>query len=640
MGVAHKVKPEIRDFVLEQKNKNPSLSCRKLTALILDSFKAELSKSSINTIIKEAGLSAPVGRTPKKKRRHIDMPRLPVLLEDKVGKATITFPVIANPVPSEAKEPPTAFTSEAPRNDNEEAEKEAEKEVLRQREEEEIAKKAEEEKWAKLAEEERRGKEERLAEEAQEEAEKKAKEEEQRIKFAQLEEEKRAKEEAARKEQEAPKLSAEFSSDKISQIENSGIILLKAVDYCIGASKLIAAAIKHRLPQAEGNFEDLVEDLIYLPLLQGKIDQPTVDKLSGNLEKIENIKVMSLDISRIITSSLQEARCVKVIISDGANLYLDASMYSAWSSPHIPYDFASPLSSLKKHINKYFHENSALVIFNAPGYDMPSPEFFNFFGALDGKGNQITNLVIYGNKFEELEVLPVTHVQKRFFVFGVWPWQFTECRKVKSIGEFRSFRIEGEERNLYIADIEMELRHPNLGKKMSFYGCALKTSLNEKTRLIILSNYTPEIKKSEELVSIYFNHWPNLEETFQDYSRKIELFTYTANSQRYFSAENINLGLGDITTIKDLFGAYLSALDAYARWHLLPAGYENKEFVVIKERFYNLIAELSNKKEGCLAKFILPPGYPFEKDLSYLCRRINEKEVILSNGLKLHLKTD
>jgi hypothetical protein len=104
--------------------------------------------------------------------------------------------------------------------------------------------------------------------------------------------------------------------------------------------------------------------------------------------------------------------------------------------------------------------------------------------------------------------------------------------------------------------------------------------------------------------------------------------------------ENINLGLGEVMSIRDLFKAYLSALDAYTRWHLLPAGYEDKEFALTKERFYNLIVESKSKKESCLASFVLPPGYIFDKDLSYLCRRINEKEVVLSSGQKLYLKSD
>jgi len=652
MGVIYKIKPEVRDFIIEQKNKSPSLSCRKLTALVLDNFKIELSKSSINMIIKEAGLSAPVGRTPKKKRRHIAMPNLPILLED----------ASVRQVERTGQEEEEKAREEAERKAKEEAERKAQEEELNKareeairkeqeellaqeekrkaeeeeklklkqleeeklKSEEEVARKIEEEKWARIAEEER------LAKESREEAERKAQEEE--LSKAREEEERKAQVEAI-----AHPVS---NVEKFQQIEGSGIILLEAADYIIGASKLIAAAIKSRLPEALGNLEDLVENLIYLPLFQEKAEKAFIDKLSGYLEKIENIKVINLDISRIIASSLQEARCVKVILSDGANLYLDASMYSVWSSPHIPYDFASPIHNLKKYINQYFNEDYPLVIFNAPGYDMPSQEFFNLLEALDGRGNAITNLVISGNKFEELEVLPINQAKKRFFVFGVWPWQFTECRRVKSLGEFRLFRLEEQNKDLYIADIEMELRQPTKAKQIVLNGCVLKTSLTEKTRLVLLSNFSVGTKKAEELVALYFNHWPNLEEAFQDYSRKIELFTYTANSQRYFSAENINLGLAQVSTVKDLFASYLAAVDAYVRWHLLPSGYEDKEFTATRERFYNLITEPTRKRTSCLMKFVLPPAYAFDKDLSYLCRRINEKEVVLSSGHKLYLTTE
>ena len=71
MGVIHKLKPELSEFIIFQKKNNPSLSCRKITSLILEQFKTRVSKSSINKVIKEAGLSAPIGRTPKKKRADL-----------------------------------------------------------------------------------------------------------------------------------------------------------------------------------------------------------------------------------------------------------------------------------------------------------------------------------------------------------------------------------------------------------------------------------------------------------------------------------------------------------------------------------------------------------------------------------------
>jgi hypothetical protein len=184
----------------------------------------------------------------------------------------------------------------------------------------------------------------------------------------------------------------------------------------------------------------------------------------------------------------------------------------------------------------------------------------------------------------------------------------------------------------------MELTYPEAGKQLVLCGCALKASLSDKVRLVILSNFSPSAKRAEELAGIYLSRWPNTEETFQDYSRKIELFTYTADSQRFLLAENLNIEPGRALSIKDLFQNYLMVLDAYVRWHFLPAGYENKEFSVSQERFYNLGVKLDKVDgKGYLANFSLPSGYSFTQDLSYASCRINERGVVLSDGLSLYL---
>jgi len=733
MGVIYKLKPEIKDFILAQKSDNPTLSCRKLTNLVLDNFKIELSKSSINMIIKEAGLSAPIGRTPKKKKQRIAMPRLPILLEDTSAKEAEaarqaekekwqklaeeerrrqeeirqteeekTRKAEEARLAQEAKQKAEAEAArrseeeklkaeaeakaEAEKRAKEEAEKEAlrkkedaQKEALRKQEEERSAKEAAEK--ARLAQEEieRKAKEateklrlEKLEEEQKRQEEELKKSEEEKLKAAaeatkKAEEERKAKEEAekealrkkeeeglakeaeekARKpeeEQAVPaqaegvKVATAFDAEIFPQIENTGIILLKAADTIIGASQRIAAVIKSRLGLSDGNFNSVIEDLIYLPLLKEKIAQPLLNKLSACLKEIENVKVMNLDILRIMTLSLQEVRCLRFILSDGENVYLDGQMYSVWSSPHIPYDFVSPIHNLKKYINKYFNEGQPLVLFNAPGYDMPSAEFFSFLSAFEAQSSSINNMVLYGNKFNELEVIPMGAAKKRFFIFGVWPWQFIECRKVKSIGQFRPLHLEAQNSDCYIADIEMALSHPRLGKQISLSGCAVKTSLSEKTRLVILSNIPPGDKSSEALAVTYLDHWPNLDEAFQDFSHKIELSTYAANSQRFFSAEKLNPQLDHVLSVEELLRNYLLALDAYVRWYLLPVGYADKELALIKERFYDLEAQSTKSNENCAVNFVLPPEYAFGKDLGYLCHRINEKEIAFPDGLKLYFK--
>jgi len=62
MANNYKLTDEIRRFIIEKKKSQPELSCRALIPLIKEHFQANLSKSLINTVIKENNLSNPKGR--------------------------------------------------------------------------------------------------------------------------------------------------------------------------------------------------------------------------------------------------------------------------------------------------------------------------------------------------------------------------------------------------------------------------------------------------------------------------------------------------------------------------------------------------------------------------------------------------
>lgn len=62
MAEPYKLKDEIKQFIIEKKKANPKLSCRSITPLIKETFSINLSKSTINAIIKENSLSNKVGR--------------------------------------------------------------------------------------------------------------------------------------------------------------------------------------------------------------------------------------------------------------------------------------------------------------------------------------------------------------------------------------------------------------------------------------------------------------------------------------------------------------------------------------------------------------------------------------------------
>jgi hypothetical protein len=729
VGVIYKLKPEIADFIIEQKKKDNLLSCRKLTILILETFQIKVSKSSINIVMKEAGLSAPVGRTPKKRRKRITMPVLPVL-EDAVVKDSQKIAEEAAKLEQErwlrlaeverllkesqekarqeeearkaqeaaqrkeAEEEKAKVLAqqkaieEAERRAREEAEallqakdaelKKVEEEAQRIAEE---AKKAEEERWARLAEVERllkesqekaRLEEERIKELEQAQkaqvAEARIKEEESQRKAAQdqarLEAQQKAKEEAERrvKEEEAalrlvmaqqeaarqeeirkqkeeevkPAVPSPsfFSSDLI---DNSGLIILKAVDALIGGSKSFIEIFSNRLGKWKDDISPIVENLLFLPLIEKKLDKQSLDVLYSYFEDFNNVKVLSEDMADKIGLLLKQVRCLKLSLADNTAFYIDGQMYSVWPTPHIPYDFSTPIAAARMNMDKFFNADNPLVLFNAPGQDEPAQEFFKLISVCESQVNAVAGLTYYGQTLEELDTSALNLSRNSMVIFGLWPWQFALSRRVNKIGEFREFKVTGQSGNLYIADIDFVLIDHVLGREFSLYGCALKTSLNDKTRLVILTNRSVFTRSSEELVSIYLKNWPNLQESLQDYNRKIELFNYAASSLSYFSAENININLSSSLSVKELFSNYLYALDAYVRWSLLPAEYQNKPLKELYDSFYGLKANLSKDQESISAKFILDPGYAYTKDLEYLCRRINERKIFLADGLRLRL---
>ena len=510
MGVIYKLEPEITSFILEKKKVDVNLSCRQISQLILDKFQINVSKSSVNLIIKGAGLSAHVGRRQKKRkhRKEFPMPALPAI------EVKAALPV------------------------------------------------------------------------------------------------------------------AQIKPELTPQAEVIAPILLKSADSLLGLSQHIEGLIRVGLNQPKGDYQSLAERLIYAQLSSQGIE-PSLNELGGQKEAI------ALAILNTLPAIFRQVRCIKLTLSNNSSFYLDAQLHTVWSVPHMPYAFCAPIHQVKNRLNNYLNQKMPLVLFMAPGYDSPTKEFFEFFLGMGSAGKRLISFTLYGNKLEELEKIAVEKELTHTFIFGLWPWQFPEYRKVKSTGEFQPYRHKHLNEDLFLADIEIELSHPKAKEAILLKGCALKKEINDKIKLLILGNSSGQIS-AQDLADTYLSLWPNLQEGFQDYSRKVELFTYTANSQPIFSTEIIGSPTDDAAGI---FNHCLKVLDLCVRWYFLPLGYMDKDLQTAKERFYGLDCKLRAEKDFILATFSPPAGYSFLKDLQYACRRINENPIFLADGKRLWCTT-
>ncbi|MDI6759108.1 MAG: hypothetical protein QMD94_05505, partial [Candidatus Omnitrophota bacterium] len=285
MGIIHKLKPEIIDFILKQKKININISCRELSSLINDKFQKEVSKSSINTIIKNIGLSMSVGRRLKDNKSRIEE----VLVRAKKAAQEAGFEVQEE---LEAKGRLTKITEADIAQIEEECLKAEEKEQKEQKEQiEELRVKSEEEKEQI---EDERGKIEEEEKEEEEKEEKEEKEEEEEKKEEkERKEEKEEKTEQREKVEEKIQLEEELKAKEVTiqpleiachceEKEYSGVILLEAIDYLKGTSLELLETIKKRLAQKERNLLSLIQSLIYLPLFKEEQNKVTVQRSEVN----------------------------------------------------------------------------------------------------------------------------------------------------------------------------------------------------------------------------------------------------------------------------------------------------------------------------------------------------------------------
>lgn len=718
MGVVHKLKPEVIKFIIDNKQANPHLSCRSLTALLLEKLQVEVSKSSINAIFKENNLSLPVGRRQKLKKKKFNMPALPVIENIK----TITAneepkkPVLKEETKIEEKaqeeiigeqgkegvgleeeriKEAEGWAAKLLENEHnrlererlvrEEAERKTEKDAieedllrLQKIQEEEDAKKKESarlkfeeearfiEEQERLAREEaqRKAKEEKLAREKAEaelkekEALRKVEEENARgeqeklvreaelkaehERWARLSDDESKKKEALRTAQ-AVKEGAKIDSLSTLPLsrEYTGVVLLKAIDYLIKGSAQLSEAIQRRLGYPKEEVEALTQTLVFQSIVgdePGALSSVTrneisTDKLSGYFAQLQELKTMKLDLSRLSANIFTESRGIKVHFIDGSVVYLDAQMHTVWPTPYMPHDFSATVTSVKDCINRYFFKDGNLVLFMAPGYDVPTKEFFTLLLNFNSKHRTADNLILYGNKLDELENIALNPEEPHNLLFVLWPWQFTAYRKVKRIGEFSPQRIDCMNKDFYLAEIEIELVQPTSMQSFSLKGCAIKLSLAEKIRLVVLS--TDGARSLVSLANDYLCRWPNLDEGIHDFNRKIELFSCTGESQQIFTYEDLPIAKSEPADLKSIFSGYSEALDAYLRWHFMPSGYEKIELGLTKERFYSQKAQLIQGKDKMRYFLTVAHDYAYAKDLEYICRRLNERDIRADDGQRV-----
>jgi hypothetical protein len=497
MGVIHKLKPEIRNFIIKQKEINHQLSCRKLSAMVYEKFQIKVSKSHINAVIKEKGLSSNVGRKPKPKRGIVES-------------------------------------------------------------------------------------------------------------------------------------------------DNLGTYMLKSADALIGGVKNIAEMADKYIPEKD-DVLNLIETLTYLPLFKEELKPDSgLWKLTGKqfkskeiilsyLEQLQGVTILRDAILQALDYLLDEVLFLRIGFSDNSAFHFDGQLRTLWSSPSIPYDFSITPYKIKSYLVNFAKENQAFVIFTAPGYDLFPANWLDFLFKCSSPDKKIVEIGLMGTDAKQKEKVTFSAPKTCDVIFALWPWQYANYRSLESATLSKPFHFSAKRQDFYIADAMVKLSQHFINQSVTIRGIILRKSQDAKPELFILTTLPKEKASAEDIVDLYLNRWPNLQEGFKDYGRKIELFTYNVSSHRTFPRKNI-LSVAAAAGLKECLQAYLEALDTYVRWYFLPAEYKELDLSTTKARFYGLRAQIRKKPGLYTVSFIVPKDYPYLKDLAYAVDRMNEREIIFADS--------
>jgi hypothetical protein len=593
---------DVRSIILEESRRNPGISCRSLSKIIQKKVNIKISKSSINNILKQTGLSDKVGRKKKIKDNSNLSPELPDLNPQDLSIASATQgllqgatldekpavvpepalePIVNAPLPEEIHPPlfvdekqqmslPAA--AEVPSVPPSVSQPPPEVTVARE---------------GPLAE-------------------------------------------------HVPAVSVFSDGERRKTL--AGLVIVMVLDSLVQGTQRLAESISRRA-DADAS---IIQKRLQLNLLQevllssGRIDVDYAPlesmygcSLNAGVLKENNVAIepfiagsFTAELERITRQIFKNIRCFRITLSDGKTFCIDSQMHTVWSTLNIPHEFSTTAAELKTKLLPALKGEAPFVLFMAPGYDVPTKDFFYFLNALGNVSGGFDKCTLHGSASDEADVFQAPHAVKSC-VFALWPWQFTGYRAVKKLGEFSSFTDDTSGRSLYRARIEMELLQPELNQRILANGYALKTNPEEKTKLVILSCGPQTEDAGAASATAYLTYWPNLDEAYRDFSRKVELFTYAGQTLGLAPASTAG-PLSDTEETVPFLRRYAFALARYFREVFLPPSQNKMSRDILTSPMFCASSTVSRGNR--MVKIVFDAGAAaYFKDLEYACLRLNER---------------
>ncbi len=616
MGVIYKLKEEVVNFVIDQKKVNPKISCRKLVEVVEKQFQIKVSKSSINSVIKIAQLSSPIGRPPLydiEKKPHPKLLKKPAKFRIPFDKKKELF---GDKIQEVNKKEKKADTSE------QKSPLEIKRELIEQFlpcgvEKSNIFQEMSKEDLVIIS----HGDE--------------------------------------NTEKETALLGTSPSSRGILY-DGMGNIFLKAAEWDLcGGSFLGKLLQRHMEGNLLNNIDEACEVLLFFELFGikriediGKYQKTGLWKLNGidgkleythllkMIEGIKDVRKLFIDMANELPQVFSEVNYFKLFLEDNTTLCIDAQLNTAWDN-NVQSEFSIPLFKATSILSKCFINNvQSIIISSAPSLTTISPSFYNLITCFENlAGKRLTKIALLGTDQEQITEYTMPP-KRKYFIIGLWPWQQGFSRFIKStiVRELESYYYEPKNQKFFFREMCADIEIEELGQVN--VPLRIIVIYDQKQRNPIVAIITNQFKLSTaEIINAYMMRQPNLQNGHWIRTIKRDQEHLLRNCSSQFESVSVESFVSvKSVSIWDCFYLFLSCLNEYCKKHFFPAHYNKFDISLIKSIAYRLPGYYYEHAGYTNVSLVLSKSeHTYKQDLSYAVTRLNEQDIKDTQGRVLIL---
>ncbi len=633
MGVTYKLKKEIVDFLVNEKKANPQLGCRNLVNIVEQKFQIKISKSSINSIIKEAQLSSSVGRKPLFVDRKQSKFKIPDDKKSQLFPLSKRHEVLIVPKPLLNNAP--AFL--LPQTDDSLL---IELPSVKQNSQSPCPPICDSTGRRADSVDETNG---RLGV---------------------------GKEKINQPPHRQASTMAARSLDEISKNDKGilhdaiGCFFLKAAEWELGKTPILGKMLAKHIVSGSAPDIDMMSDLLLFLSMFGINQLEEIEKYQGSglwaihglkqaieyskivqyIENINDLRNLALRMSNEIPQIFFEGKYIKIFLEDKSEIILDPQYKSLWKD-EVQSFYSASLQKVILDITKKIITNfQSVILHNVSEQTKFLAPFYNMVAAFEHiPGKKIVKVVLFDENDLDIAEFTAIPIKKRFFIAG-------GCMRQKEIQDLYNEKLHFEPfwNNIKEKALEFCEQEVVFKKTMLFPDEILLRAIffreggsKDSIPSVVMTNIPKVDKSAQEIIMEFLKRWPaflDKQSTFGEIFDK-NFYENTKIGSHFYEDSLKEQGksflTGEIPSIWDNIHVVLCALNRHCQRHFFPPEYSRQDISVMKSRFYQLPGYLVRGEHFLSISLKLSEDYVYKQDLEFAIKRLNEREILDPTGLRL-----